>query len=777
MSPTSMTMLDHIAAEAISKDVNLMPAILERLEDGSGIKPSRKRWQFAFTMVTALLALAIVTTAAYAIYRLLLDPGLKQAQEAGLLVDVNQTALPTIVPTTIKSPQPGIGETALLQVGESQTLEGVTLTLEQAYADTHRLALFWHSDVLPADYTFGNPELTFLNAETHTANGANQSLRNDAQAWTYSQFLVIQAEAGALLDVDVTVPLLQVNASPEWTRKAEYKFTVRGLPMNVARTMGENFTRAVTVNGIEARLTSMDISPSFTEVTLCYDFPPGDAPFWYLSNVTLRADDGEAVGYRTYKYLDEISDDHCARMGFPVGSGNNARVLNLSLNRMVVPLTGQDELPEERILAANAELAQYGIEIKPAKASVSDGLGGWQFVRRPEVINAEDDPRLKVLQVLEESMEGPWLFTIGLPADPDASQPTAMPEPTPMAQQAIGEVTVTLDWVYVDAKRASVAYTIRGLPDVPGAEVLSGTSAIFDPVTGSEVPNYSGLDELQRDEQEPGVIHGVRSWVFRQPVETAEVSFRFEMNLGIDGDMGENLGWFPPPVTTLTPTPPPAGYIPPRLPPAPVGKFSFDFTAPVAPIQKFGRQPAVVVNDVSMWVESAEVTPSFTSAVVCYNNPEPVTNDWTIWQIELEHAGKRANSNGFRLVYMKEFPKSDEILPDNPVLSMPYGRCYGLDFAIGSAGGDKLLTLHVPELEQSMPERAPDDLVNQAITKLKAQGIEMSWTVTQGVGGGGAGPVYHKLPADMTEQQAYRAFMEAMGYIYPGPWVMPLMLP
>ena len=68
-------------------------------------------------------------------------------------------------------------------------------------------------------------------------------MRNDAQAWTYSQFLVIQAEAGALLDVDVTVPLLQVNASPEWTRKAEYKFTVRGLPMNVARTMGENFTR------------------------------------------------------------------------------------------------------------------------------------------------------------------------------------------------------------------------------------------------------------------------------------------------------------------------------------------------------------------------------------------------------------------------------------------------------------------------------------------------------------------------------------------------------
>ena len=65
------------------------------------------------------------------------------------------------------------------------------------------------------------------------------------------------------------------------------------------------------------------------------------------------------------------------------------------------------------------------------------------------------------------------------------------------------------------------------------------------------------------------------------------------------------------------------------------------------------------------------------------------------------------------------------------MLSMPYGRCYGLDFMIGSAGGDKLLTLHVPSSSnQCRNERRttcePGD------HQVEAQGIEMSWTVTQG---------------------------------------------
>ena len=48
------------------------------------------------------------------------------------------------------------------------------------------------------------------------------------------------------------------------------------------------------------------------------------------------------------------------------------------------------------------------------------------------------------------------------------------------AKQTMENVTVSLDWFFVDAKRAAVGYTIRGLPDVPDATSLLGTITFSD---------------------------------------------------------------------------------------------------------------------------------------------------------------------------------------------------------------------------------------------------------------------------------------------------------
>jgi hypothetical protein len=45
------------------------------------------------------------------------------------------------------------------------------------------------------------------------------------------------------------------------------------------------------------------------------------------------------------------------------------------------------------------------------------------------------------------------------------------------------------------------------------------------------------------------------------------------------------------------------------------------------------------------------------------------------------------------------------------------------------------------------------------------------WMTFTGDGGGGGGPMFKKLPDGMTEQQAYRRFIEALGYVHEGPWV------
>ena len=103
--------------------------------------------------------------------------------------------------------------------------------------------------------------------------------------------------------------------------------------------------------------------------------------------------------------------------------------------QLVVPLTMQDVLPVEQINAANQELAQYGIEIKPAPINQTEGPGGWQFVRKPDWgTDPANDPRLLVLQALEEKVDGPWEFYVDIPSKNIISgqsntTPTAIPSP------------------------------------------------------------------------------------------------------------------------------------------------------------------------------------------------------------------------------------------------------------------------------------------------------------------------------------------------------------
>lgn len=65
------------------------------------------------------------------------DPGLQSVQDAGLVTDLDVTAQPTILPTQTpaRTPQPA-SSPAL-----SQTLEGVTLTLDWVYLEEGRLAM------------------------------------------------------------------------------------------------------------------------------------------------------------------------------------------------------------------------------------------------------------------------------------------------------------------------------------------------------------------------------------------------------------------------------------------------------------------------------------------------------------------------------------------------------------------------------------------------------------------------------------------------------------
>ena len=100
------------------------------------------------------------------------------------------------------------------------------------------------------------------------------------------------------------------------------------------------------------------------------------------------------------------------------------------------------------------------------------------------------------------------------------------------------------------------------------------------------------------------------------------------------------------------------------------------------------------------------------------------------------------------------------------------GRCVKIGFPIGDADPQSI-ALTIPTLEQSMPEVIPADQVAEARKTLKDwEGIDMEWHIVDH----GAYPEWKKLPAGMSEQEAYRKFIGALGYIYNGQWEFNLQL-
>lgn len=499
--------LDAAVADRIPADLDLAPKILAKIQQGKGMK-MQPRTRLVITVLIVFLALLVLTTVAYAVYRLVSDPGLQSVQDAGLVTDLKVTAQPTLLPThtPASTPQPATNPAL------SQTLEGVTLALDWIYLDEGRLAMGMKFTDLPTDTALEAPQVTFRNVTPVQAQGYSQSIRSDEHQAVYVSYQVIQAEAvGGKVSLGVDVPLVR-RTGDEQTALAIFHFDVKDVPVYAGQTIPIQQTYAVRHNGVEVRLKSVRVMPSTTEVVACYDFPTQDASFWYMQHATVQIGDGPEVSYRPYQYLSEIRDDHCVKLDFATGNARGETRLVFRVHQLVVPLTMQDVVSPERIAAANQELAKDGIEIKPAPAGQAQGPGGWQFVRKPDPgTDPSRDPSLLVLQALEEKVDGPWEFYVDIPSEnviPGQAAPTPAATPSSLGAQTIEGVTVTLDWVFADAKRVAFGYTIAGLPDTPDALYLGGRIDVKDQQGNPFGGGHGGRSEVQWVEGQPGTLSG-----------------------------------------------------------------------------------------------------------------------------------------------------------------------------------------------------------------------------------------------------------------------------
>ena len=195
----------------------------------------------------------------------------------------------------------------------------------------------------------------------------------------------------------------------------------------------------------------------------------------------------------------------------------------------------------------------------------------------------------------------------------------------------------------------------------------------------------------------------------------------------------------------------------------------FDLNLQVYPAISFDPMQTINANGVQMLLQSLEITPSYTQAILCFPKPSPA--DWSIGYSAQVQVGKDTDSlQSSTLLFDSEAGYgSKTLLPDwSPPITT--GRCVKAGFRVGHHGRPEVLTLNIAELEQSAPEVIPDDKLQAARQKLLAQGIDMDWVTSSGNGGGGGGPVINKKPDGMTDEEVMRLFYEALGYYYPGPW-------
>jgi len=345
----------------------------------------------------------------------------------------------------------------------------------------------------------------------------------------------------------------------------------------------------------------------------------------------------------------------------------------------------------------------------------------------------------------------------------------AQQTPSIIGKQTVNGVTITIDWVLADAKRVSFGYTIEGLPDVPDATDLFGNIQLVEK-SGIGKLGGNGDSKIERAKDSPGTLVGSWSSVFAIPFTQRKGNFGLDIILGDDKEVYDTnftIASFPFPVNA---TPYPPNMFPPKLPDHKVGDFHFDFETEIFPLLSLTPNQSVTANQINMRLEKLEITASFTAATLCYSKPSP--SDWGVSRATLKVGSQETLNTSYSLVFDSDYGGYQGVLPqpkDSPQIRG--GRCVQLEFLSGHGNQSGSVTLIIPSLEQSMPESIPDTELAVAREKLLSQGIDIDWKVESSSGhGGGAGPVYNKLPDGMTQAEAYQRFIEALGYIHRGSW-------
>ncbi len=388
---------------------------------------------------------------------------------------------------------------------------------------------------------------------------------------------------------------------------------------------------------------------------------------------------------------------------------------------------------------------QPGTPNDEAGPSTGPGGDGCEWLHFPVSYQGEPGAvklSAAALNAEEQSLPGPWVFYNEAPRSssiPGIVEPTATPEPA-LVSQTVGGLTATLKWAYADALRVALQihfdhWQPEWWVSEPAVMDANGSSLL---VNFSQPPSSGDPADVVFifAPDDPLVLHGER--------------VRLQMNVPVMGAPDSQT---------------------------PLASFHFDLDLPVYPETVLEPEQVVTANGIRMSLARVQMTPSYSILTLCYDKPtQGNDSDWGIpFETTLTVDGMQSNAASYSLVSDGDYHLKRL---DNAAPTSDLARCVRLEFAVGhrQSAAPVAIQLMVPQLEKSRPEVVSDADVQAANQILSPQGIQVSFYLVSGDGGGASGLNILKKPEGMSDQEVNRLFYEALGYYHSGPWVFDLTL-
>jgi hypothetical protein len=298
-----------------------------------------------------------------------------------------------------------------------QTINGVTVAIDWAYADESRVAI--HYTISGLDWAEGaSMEPTQMIRMTSEMvpdlwMGGMSGNRSPAEQGVitgeYDQRLMYGAldqQKNPNIRVNVDIPV----EGP--TSVGTFRF-VLDLPVLPGKKI-ENINQTVIANNVSMTLKDLRMTPSYVEASICFQMP--SAIDWGLgaSIVNMGGKDypfsgGGVMPGTKGKNFNLTDPERCNTVGFDIAADPSASSLTLTVPKLMASIP--EVVTQERVDLANQMLADEGIEFKYV---VLDHGSTIEIVKRPEGKTDQDVYPL-ILDALTDQYDGPWVFTVPLP--------------------------------------------------------------------------------------------------------------------------------------------------------------------------------------------------------------------------------------------------------------------------------------------------------------------------------------------------------------------------